>query len=60
PIINHWEDIKDVPASTSLSDEISKDLKRHGFKFLGTTSVYAFMQSIGMVDDHMDYCFLKK
>ena len=57
PIINHWEDIKDVPASTSLSDEISKDLKRHGFKFLGTTSVYAFMQSIGMVDDHMDYCF---
>lgn len=60
PIVNHWKHIKDVPASTELSNIISKDLKKRGFKFLGTTSVYAFMQSVGIVDDHMDYCYKKK
>lgn len=59
PIINHWEDVKDVPASTKISDLISKDLKKYGFKFLGTTSIYAFMQSVGIVNDHMSYCYKK-
>lgn len=57
PIKNRWKDIKEVPASTELSDKISKDLKKKGFKFLGTTTVYAFMQATGMVDDHLLYCF---
>lgn len=59
PIVNHWNSIDDVPASTDLSDKISKDFKKRGFKFLGTTSVYAFMQSVGIVNDHMDYCYKK-
>ncbi|MGO2083080.1 DNA-3-methyladenine glycosylase I [Vagococcus sp.] len=56
PIINQWETITDVPASTPLSDEISKELKKKGFKFLGTTTVYAYMQAIGMVNDHLVSC----
>lgn len=56
PIINHWTTIKEVPASTPLSDQISKDLKKIGFKFVGTTTIYAFMQSIGMVNDHLVSC----
>lgn len=58
PIQNHWEKMEDVPATTSLSDQISKDLKKHGFKFVGSTIVYAFMQSIGMVNDHLTSCFI--
>ncbi|MFD2307092.1 DNA-3-methyladenine glycosylase I [Enterococcus termitis] len=57
PIRNHWKDIKEVPATTALSDQISKDLKKLGFKFLGTTTVYAFMQATGIVDDHLQSCF---
>lgn len=57
PIKNRWATINEVPASTELSDKISKDLKKKGFKFLGTTTVYAFMQATGMVDDHLAYCF---
>ncbi|MGY3703590.1 DNA-3-methyladenine glycosylase [Vagococcus martis] len=57
PIKTHWETIKSVPSSTELSDKISKDLKSRGFKFLGTTTVYAFMQSVGLVDDHVVDCF---
>lgn len=60
PIKNYWKDIKDVPTSTELSDKISKDLKKLGFKFLGTTTVYAFMQATGLVDDHLSYCFINK
>ncbi len=56
PIINHWETRSDVPSSTSLSDEISKQLKKEGFKFVGTTTIYALMQSIGMVNDHLKSC----
>jgi DNA-3-methyladenine glycosylase I len=56
PVINAWTRIEDVPSSTSVSDVISKDLKKHGFKFVGTTTVYAFMQSVGMVNDHLTYC----
>lgn len=56
PIVNKWERMEDVPAATPLSDRISKDLKKLGFKFVGPTTVYAFMQSIGMVNDHMTWC----
>ncbi|THB60421.1 DNA-3-methyladenine glycosylase I [Vagococcus silagei] len=57
PQVNHWATIQEVPASTELSDKISKDLKKHGFKFLGTTTVYAFLQATGVVNDHLEYCF---
>jgi DNA-3-methyladenine glycosylase I len=57
PLVNHWTTIADVPATTALSDIISKDLKKRGFKFVGSTTIYAFMQAIGMVDDHVVYCF---
>lgn len=60
PIIGHWKKIEDVPASTPLSDQISKDLKKMGFKFVGSTTIYAFMQAIGMVNDHITTCFTYK
>lgn len=56
PIINTPESMADIPASTPLSDRISKDLKARGFKFVGSTIVYAFMQAVGIVDDHMTWC----
>ncbi|QIK69514.1 DNA-3-methyladenine glycosylase I [Erysipelothrix sp. HDW6C] len=59
PIVNHYASMSDVPASSELSTQISKDLKKLGFKFVGPTTVYAFMQAVGMVDDHMDDCFKK-
>ena len=59
PIIGNWERIDDLPASTPLSDKISKDFKKMGFKFLGTTTIYAFMQACGLVNDHLNSCFLK-
>ena len=58
PVINHWQTAEEVPASTPLSDLISKDLKKKGFKFIGTTIVYAYMQAIGMVNDHTAQCYL--
>ena len=58
PIIGHWEKIEDVPATTPLSDKISKDLKKMGFKFVGSTIVYSFMQAIGMVNDHVRDCLI--
>lgn len=58
PIQNHWESIADVPASTPLSDKISRDLKKLGFKFVGSTIIYSFMQAIGMVNDHVTDCFV--
>lgn len=58
PIIGHWEKVEDIPASTPLSDKISKDLKKMGFKFVGSTIIYAFMQAIGMVNDHIKECFI--
>jgi len=57
PIINTWQHHKDCPANTPLSDRISKDLKKRGFKFVGSTVIYAFMQAIGMVNDHIVDCF---
>lgn len=57
PIINKFHNKQDVPATTELSDQISKALKKKGFKFVGSTVVYAFMQAIGMVNDHTKHCF---
>jgi DNA-3-methyladenine glycosylase I len=56
-IQNTWRSMADVPASTELSERISMDLRRLGFKFVGPTIVYAYMQSIGMVNDHVVDCF---
>lgn len=57
PIINHYETTKEVPAKTELSDLISKDLKKRGFKFLGPVSVYSYLQAVGIINDHIDSCF---
>ena len=60
PIINKWNRLSEVPATTVLSDSISKDLKKRGFKFVGSTVVYAHMQATGMVNDHLVDCFRYK
>lgn len=57
PIKNAWKDLRDCPSSTPLSERISKDLKKRGFKFVGSTVVYAHMQATGMVNDHLVNCF---
>ena len=57
PIQNHWRSLKEVPAKTELSDLISKDLKKRGFNFVGSTIIYAYMQSSGLVNDHTTDCF---
>jgi DNA-3-methyladenine glycosylase I len=57
PKQNTWKSTKDVPARTPESDAMSKDLKRRGFKFVGSTICYAFMQAVGMVNDHLVECF---
>ncbi len=57
PIHNRWKFLKDVPAHTAESDAMSKDLKRRGFSFVGTTICYALMQATGMVNDHTTDCF---
>ncbi|MDP2172971.1 MAG: DNA-3-methyladenine glycosylase I [Candidatus Cloacimonadaceae bacterium] len=56
-IINHWQDITQIPVSSPQSDAMSLDLKRLGFRFVGTTICYAFMQAAGMVNDHLENCF---
>ncbi|CAD7288536.1 DNA-3-methyladenine glycosylase I [Campylobacter suis] len=58
-IINHYNDALQIPATTPMSDFVTKELKKRGFKFLGSTSVYALLQSVGVVDDHLDWCFCK-
>ncbi len=60
PVLNGWSDRGQVPASTPLSDRMSKDLKKRGFRFVGTTICYAFMQATGMVNDHIATCFRHK
>jgi DNA-3-methyladenine glycosylase I len=56
PIQNHCKEMADVPATTEISDKLSKDLKKRGFKFVGSTICYAFMQAVGMVNDHIMTC----
>lgn len=57
PIVNKWQNMADIPAKTDLSDLISVDLKKRGFKFVGSTIIYAHMQATGMVNDHLSGCF---
>jgi DNA-3-methyladenine glycosylase I len=56
PIQNHFASLSEVPATTEISDKLSKDLKKRGFKFVGSTICYAFMQAVGMVNDHIQSC----
>lgn len=58
PLLNRWEAQSEIPAKTAISDAMSKDLKKRGFKFIGSTICYAYMQAIGMVNDHTLDCFL--
>jgi len=60
PIINHWHSFSEVPATTKVSDALSKDLKKRGMSFVGSTIMYAFMQAVGMVNDHLVGCWKKK
>lgn len=57
PLINHWPTMADVPVSTELSDALSKDLKKRGMKFVGTTIIYSFLQATGLVMDHTLDCY---
>ncbi|WP_343667538.1 DNA-3-methyladenine glycosylase I [Chitinophaga sp.] len=60
PIVNHFKSLSEVPAKTAISDAMSKDLLKRGFKFVGSTICYAFMQATGMVDDHIADCWKRK
>lgn len=57
PVINGWAGYREAPAATAVSAALSKDLKKRGFRFVGSTTVYAFMQAVGMVNDHETACF---
>lgn len=59
PVVNHPLSMKDLPASTTLSDKIAGDLKKRGFRFLGSTVMYAHMQATGMVNDHLANCWIR-
>lgn len=60
PIVNHFKSLSELPAKTAISDAMSKDLLKRGFKFVGSTICYAFMQATGMVDDHVADCWRRK
>jgi len=60
PIVGHWNSFEEMPITTEISDTISKELKKMGFKFVGSTIIYSFMQAIGMVNDHLTKCFVYK
>lgn len=57
PIVNQWRHMREVPASAPISDALSKSLKRHGFRFVGTTICYAYLQAVGLINDHLIDCF---
>jgi DNA-3-methyladenine glycosylase I len=57
PVVNRWNTLSQIPANTELSDRISKDLKARGFRFVGTTIIYAHLQAVGLVNDHLISCF---
>ena len=57
PLVNRWRSSQRLPARTGLSDALSKELKRRGFRFVGSTICYAFMQAVGVVNDHATDCF---
>jgi DNA-3-methyladenine glycosylase I len=58
PILNNFQSLSEIPSATDLSTKISKELKKRGFRFVGPTTIYAFMQAVGMVNDHSANCFL--
>lgn len=58
PVIGHWKKHENLPTATPLSDQISRDFKKMGFKFVGSTTIYSFLQAIGMVNDHTTDCFV--
>ena len=60
PLVNRWKDMSEMPANSKESDAMSKGLKKEGFKFVWTTICYAFMQAVGMINDHMTDCFKYK
>ena len=60
PIVGHWASFENMPLTTPISDKISKDLKKMGFKFVGSTIIYSFMQAVGLVNDHLKPCFVYK
>lgn len=60
PIVNQFENHSDIPATSEISDALSRDLKRKGFSFVGSTICYAFMQAIGMVNDHVAGCYKRQ
>lgn len=60
PVINHWTAPEEVPVSTDLSDRLSKDLKKRGFNFVGSTIVYSYLQATGLIDDHLEDCPAKR
>ena len=57
PIQNAWKNLEEIPSQSEISDRMSADLKKQGFKFFGSTICYAFMQAVGMINDHAIYCF---
>ena len=57
PLVNHWRTLAEIPPRSELSDRMAKELKRRGFRFLGSTTCYALMQAAGLVDDHLPHCF---
>jgi len=57
PVVNDWADMSEIPGSTPLSDAIAKDLKKRGMSFVGTTIVYAYLQAVGVVNDHHRGCW---
>ena len=59
PIVNRWDTMAQVPATSAVSDALSKELKKRGFRFVGSTIVYAYMQAIGLVNDHTTDCFIR-
>ncbi|MCL2290619.1 MAG: DNA-3-methyladenine glycosylase I [Bacteroidetes bacterium] len=59
PVMNHWKTLSEIPATTPLSDAISKDMKKRGFKFFGSTICYAHLQAVGYVNDHLEDCCFK-
>ena len=60
PVQNRWRSLQQVPVTTAISDAMSKDLKKHGFNFVGSTICYAYMQAMGMVNDHLTSCYRHK
>jgi DNA-3-methyladenine glycosylase I len=57
PVVNRWKTLSEIPANTELSDRISKDLKARGFRFVGSTIIYAHLQAVGVVNDHITSCY---